>query len=58
VIALQQTKIALLTDYIKLLKNHMALLEIKIATVLRAGPSETGGARAKHKLTQAGQRTD
>jgi len=31
VIALHETKIALLIDYIKLLKNHIALLEINIA---------------------------
>jgi hypothetical protein len=42
VTALQQIKIALLTDHIKLLKNRIALLKIKIATRLKAGPSVTG----------------
>jgi hypothetical protein len=51
VIALHETKIALLIDYIKLLKNHIALLEISIAARLKAGPSVMEGTRAKHKLT-------
>jgi hypothetical protein len=46
VIALEETKIALLIDSIKLLKDHIALLETRIAARLKAGQSVTEGARA------------